>query len=117
MSQEIAQVIGGYEHLNSTQRVNLLAIVRRACTCTCTCTPAPAPRSPALARARPLLAPCHPHIPHVHSVVRVQVTVYALFTLRVRRTTYKHEARLAWGKAPVHSDMATKYLPAAVQLV
>ena len=115
MSQEIAQVIGGYEHLNSTQRVNLLAIVRRACTRTCT--PAPAPRSPALARARPRLAPCHPHIPHVHSVVRVQVTVYALFTLRVRRTTYKHEARLAWGKAPVHSDMATKYLPAAVQLV
>ena len=110
-------MIGSYEQLNSTQRVNLLAIVWRACTCTCTCTPAPGPRSPALARARPRLAPCHPHIPHVHSVVRVQVTVYALFTLRVRRTTYKQEARLAWGKAPVHSDMATKYLPAAVQLV
>ena len=45
------------------------------------------------------------------------MTVYALFTLRVRHTTYRQEVRLAWGKAPVHSDMATKYLPAAVQLV
>ncbi len=47
----------------------------------------------------------------------MQVTVYALFTLRVRHTTYKQEARLAWGKAPMHSEMATKLLPAAVQLV
>ena len=72
------------------------------------------PRPRARARPRlPSVCAVPPLIPHSHSAARVQVTVYALFTLRVRHTTYKQKVQLAWGKAPVYSGLATKYLPAA----